>query len=58
MQSNLENLIGKHNPDIICFQETKCSIEIGERILPNDNLYPYKFWNESKGEGDLSENHG
>ena len=50
-ESNLKQLIDKHNPDIICFQETKCSEEIGSRILPNDKLYPYKFWNESKGEG-------
>ena len=50
-ECNLKDLIDKHDPDIICFQETKCSIEIGQRILSNDNLYPYKFWNESKGEG-------
>ena len=51
INSNLKELIDKHNPDIICFQETKCSEEIGQRILSNDSLYPYKFWHESKGEG-------
>ena len=50
-ESNLKQLIDKHNPDVICFQETKCSEEIGSRILPNYELYPYKYWNESKGEG-------
>ena len=50
-ESNLKQLIDKHNPEVICFQETKCSEEIGSRILPNYELYPYKYWNESKGEG-------
>ena len=49
--SNLKQLIDKHDPDIICFQETKCSEEIGKRFVPNDTLYPFKYWNESKGEG-------
>lgn len=51
LDSNLKNLIDKHDPDIICFQETKCSEEIGSKILPNNDLYPFKIWNESKGEG-------
>jgi exodeoxyribonuclease III len=51
IDSNLKELIDKHDPDIICFQETKCSEEIGSIILPNDKLYPFKYWNESKGEG-------
>ena len=50
-ESNLKHLIDKHNPDIICFQETECSEEIGSKILPDCKLFPYKFWNESKGEG-------
>ena len=50
IDSNLKGLIDKHDPDIICFQETKCSEEIGKRIVPNDKLYPFKYWNESKGE--------
>ena len=51
--SNLKILLIKYDPDIICFQETKCSSEIGSKILPidKDKLYPYKYWNESKGEG-------
>ena len=51
IDSNLKELIDKHDPDIICLQETKCSEEIGSIILPNDKLYPFKYWNESKGEG-------
>ena len=51
IDSNLKDLIDKHEPDIICFQETKCSEEIGKKIVPNDKLYPFKYWNESKGEG-------
>lgn len=50
-ESNLKQLIDKHNPDIICFQETKCSEEIGSKFIPNDTLYQFKYWNESKGEG-------
>ena len=45
--SNLEQLF-KLNPDIICFQETKCSIQIGEKLDIKE--YPYQVWNESKGE--------
>ena len=48
-KSNLKNLIDKHNPDIICFQETKCGLDTGEKI--NVEMYPYRYWNESKGEG-------
>ena len=51
LDCNLKTLIDKHEPDIICFQETKCSEEIGKKIVPNDTLYPFKYWNESKGEG-------
>ena len=48
--SNLSQLIEKHSPDIICFQETKCSQEIGNKIIPSSKVYPFKYWNESKGE--------
>ena len=46
LDCNLKELIDKHEPDIICFQETKCSEEIGKRIIPDDKLYPFKYWNE------------
>ena len=46
---NLGILIDKYNPDIICFQETKCGLDTGEKI--NIEMYPYRYWNESKGEG-------
>ena len=45
---NLKNLIDEYNPDIICFQETKCSEEIGKQFQFSE--YPFKYWNESKGE--------
>ena len=47
-ESNLKILIDKYKPDIICFQETKCSEEIAKQFQFSE--YPYKFWNESKGE--------
>ena len=48
-ECNLKQLIDKHDPDIICFQETKCGLDTGEKI--NIDKYPYRYWNESKGEG-------
>ena len=50
IDSNLKQLIDKHDADIMCFQETKCSEEIGSRFLPNDEIYPFKYWCESRGE--------
>lgn len=47
-ESNLKILIDQYKPDIICFQETKCSEEIAKQFQFSE--YPYKFWNESKGE--------
>ena len=32
-------MVDNYEPDIICFQETKCSIEIGSKILPDDLIY-------------------
>ena len=46
---NLNNLIKTYEPDIICFQETKCSEEIATSKFQYEE-YPYKYWNESKGE--------
>ena len=46
---NLSILIDKHDPDIICFQETKCGQSNGAKICCS--LYPYRFYNESKGTG-------
>ena len=50
-ECNMKILIDKHDPDIICIQETKCPISLGNKILPNYDSYPYKYWNESKGTG-------
>jgi exodeoxyribonuclease-3 len=47
-ECNLKNLIDEYDPDIICFQETKCSEEIGKQFQFPE--YPFKYWNESKGE--------
>lgn len=47
-ECNLKKLIEKYNPDIICFQETKCSEEIAKQFQFAE--YPFKYWNESKGE--------
>lgn len=46
--SNLKILVDEYKPDIICFQETKCSEEIAKQFQFSE--YPYKYWNESKGE--------
>jgi len=46
---NLKELIDRHSPDIICFQETKCGKDTGDKICCDE--YPYKYYNESKGEG-------
>ena len=43
--SSVYNLIHKYNPDIICLQETKCSVNHSQHILiPNYT----KYFNESK----------
>lgn len=47
-ECNLKILIDTCEPDIICFQETKCSEEIGKQFQFKE--YPFKYWNESKGE--------
>ena len=46
---NLKILIDKHDPDIICFQETRCNDKIGDIFQYPE--YPYKYWHYSKGEG-------
>lgn len=45
----VEELINIHDPDIICFQETKC--EENQVIIPEDFqiIYPYRFWSSTKG---------
>ena len=50
LPGNLKTMIDKYNPDIICLQETRLSEELGESIF-QFNDYPYKYWNESQGEG-------
>ena len=48
-ECNLNKLITKYYPDIICFQETRCNDIVGEIFQINE--YPHKYWNYSKGEG-------
>ena len=38
--ANLKELIDKYKPDIICFQETKCSEEIGKQFPRNCKSFP------------------
>lgn len=47
--SNLYKLIDEYNPDIMCFQETRCGSDIGKIFQLNE--FPYKYWNSSSGEG-------
>jgi len=47
--TNLYKLVNGYNPDIICFQETRCGLDICNIFQIND--YPYKYWNFSLGEG-------
>ena len=46
--SPLGNLLKEYDADIICFCETRCSIETAEKFKINKY---YKFWNSSKGIG-------
>ena len=48
-EGSLYNLITQDDPDMICFQETRCSVEKAQ-IFKN-NKYPYQYYNESKREG-------
>jgi exodeoxyribonuclease III len=48
-ECNLKILIDKYDPDIICFQETRCNDKIGSIFQFPE--YPYKYWHYSKGEG-------
>ena len=49
ISGTLCNLIEQEIPDIICFQETRCSNENGKKF--KNELYPYQYFNESNGEG-------
>ena len=53
-ECNLKILIDKYDPDIICFQETRCNDKIGSIFQYPE--YPYKYWHYSKGEGARSSN--
>jgi exodeoxyribonuclease III len=48
-RGNLQDLIEKENPDIICLQETKA--EESQVELPKwlQTQYPYRFWESTKG---------
>lgn len=46
----LSKLCKESDPDIICFQETKCTEEAGELYFKDNTileLYPYRYWNNS-----------
>ena len=48
-RGNLQDLIQKESPDIICLQETKAEesqVELPESIKTQ---YPYRFWESTKG---------
>jgi len=50
VKEELYSLINNENPDIICFQETKCTKEAGELYFVDETLlesYPYRYWNDS-----------
>jgi exodeoxyribonuclease III len=52
------NLVIEHDPDIICFQETKCTEEAGEKYFEHSPLlliYKYRYWSDSvKGHAGVS----
>ena len=48
-ECNLKKLIDICDPDIICFQETRCDDKIGSIFQLSE--YPYKYWHYSKGKG-------
>lgn len=48
-KTNLGSLLEEYQPDVVCFQETKCDhITYNNIKLKN---YPYQYWNSSKSEG-------
>ena len=47
-EGNFKKMIDKHNPDIVCLQETRCGKVLAESIFKCTE-YKYKFWNESQG---------
>lgn len=51
--TNLGEIIKDHDPDIICFQETRCSDELAENIRIKGF---YQYWNGSKKDASRSGN--
>jgi len=50
VNEELSKLVSEEKPDIICFQETKCTEEAGELYYKDSMLlkiYPYRYWNNS-----------
>jgi exodeoxyribonuclease-3 len=45
--SNLGQWISEWNPDIICFQETRCDLATGEKFKLDDS-FPYRHFSDSK----------
>lgn len=50
VKDTLSDYCSDIKPDIICFQETKCTGKDGESFFKNSDLtkiYPYRYWNDS-----------
>lgn len=45
--SNLGQWISQWNPDVICFQETRCDLATGEKFKVNDS-FPHRHFSDSK----------
>jgi exodeoxyribonuclease-3 len=58
IDAELKSLINNESPDIICFQETKCTGSAGELYFEDNTVleeYPYRYWNDSiKGQAGVS----
>lgn len=56
--SPLQKIIDEHNPDIICFQETRLGEDLYS-LFESENIkqhFPYQYWSSSKGEKGRSQN--
>jgi exodeoxyribonuclease III len=46
-ETNLGEIISEYNPDILCFQETRCDSKTAESLFKFPEYH--QFWNSSKG---------
>jgi exodeoxyribonuclease III len=49
VSGSIHKIIQTEDPDIICFQETRCSVENSMKF--GNTSYPFQYFNESKGQG-------